>query len=113
MEEKTNHKNSVGAFIIIAIGILLLFNNLEIVPWGIWSVLWHFWPIILILWGLDLIFSHSRVGNLLVVLLVLAFLAGLIYLVVTNSPFLYHSISTNNYHVGNRIYNFHLRKEFF
>src|SRR6188472_3261560 len=44
-----------GPVILIAAGIVLLLNNLDILPWAIWGDLWRLWPLALIVIGLDLI----------------------------------------------------------
>ncbi|MGA7732938.1 MAG: toast rack family protein [Chloroflexia bacterium] len=61
-----------GPVILIAAGIVLLLNNLDILPWGIWGDLWRLWPLALIAVGLDLIIGRRRpLASLLIILLVL------------------------------------------
>ncbi len=61
-----------GPVILIAAGVVLLLNNLDILPWGIWADLWRLWPLALIAVGLDLIIGRRRpLLSLLLILLVL------------------------------------------
>lgn len=61
-----------GPVILIAAGILLLLNNLGILPWAIWGDLWRLWPLALIAIGIDLIIGKRRpLVSLVIILLVL------------------------------------------
>ncbi|MCE8424556.1 MAG: pentapeptide repeat-containing protein [Candidatus Methanoperedens sp.] len=50
----------VGPLLLIAIGFILLFNKLGFVHWESWDSLWHYWPVILILWGIEIIARHTE-----------------------------------------------------
>ena len=65
-------RDIVGAFLLITIGTLLLFNNLNLIPWSIWPELWRFWPVILILFGLQIILGDSWFGQLAVGIITVA-----------------------------------------
>ena len=54
----------IGPLILIVAGILLLLNNLAMLPGGFWWTLWKFWPAIFILAGIDIIANHVRSGFL-------------------------------------------------
>ena len=75
----------IGPIIMIAIGVLFLLNNLGLLPWGVWELVWHFWPLILILAGLDILIGWSRSGIaaafalILGLLLILGCLLAVIY----------------------------------
>jgi len=58
----------------IAIGVLFLLNNLGLLPWGVWELVWHFWPLILILAGLDILIGWSRSGIAAALALILGLL---------------------------------------
>jgi lia operon protein LiaF len=60
IETYDNHgkKTIFWAFIIILIGLVLLFNNLDIID--IKDLLKDYWPVLLILWGLYLIMKRDR-----------------------------------------------------
>jgi uncharacterized protein YjbI with pentapeptide repeats len=50
----------VGPLLLIAIGFILLFNKLGLIHWGSWGSLLHYWPVILILWGIEIIARHTE-----------------------------------------------------
>lgn len=52
----------IGPLILLALGFILLFNNLGLISWDIWSTLWRFWPLILILLGLEILVSRTESG---------------------------------------------------
>lgn len=57
----------IGPIILIAVGVLLLLNTLNLLPWSIWETLWRFWPVLLILLGLEILIGRrSWVGSLIV-----------------------------------------------
>ncbi len=60
--------NPLGAIILIFFGSLFLLNNFNIVPMSVWRDIWKLWPIVLILWGLQLIFGKSQLAIILVFL---------------------------------------------
>jgi len=72
----------IGPLILLAIGFILLFNNLGYISWDIWTVLWRFWPVILILLGLEILVSQtgSSLAYALVALVGLVAIAGVIAL---------------------------------
>ena len=43
---RTRGRHVVGPLILLGAGILLLLNNLQVVPWSIWPALWPFWPLL-------------------------------------------------------------------
>lgn len=72
MEEQTGHKKTTdftGAFLLIAVGSLLLLNNFGIISWDVWEMLWKFWPILIILLGLQLIFGKRGAGRFIVTII--------------------------------------------
>jgi len=46
--------------ILIAAGVLLLLNTLGVLPWDAWSEIWRFWPILVILFGLAVLWKNIR-----------------------------------------------------
>lgn len=66
----------VGPFLLLSTGIILLFNNLGMLPWEIWGTLWRYWPVILILFGIQVLsrqagsFIMYAIGVLLCILLI-------------------------------------------
>jgi DNA-binding protein YbaB len=72
-----------GAVILIALGAAFLMANMGIIAFN-WASLWSFWPVLLILFGLDLILGRrSAFGSLLLAVLSLAIVAGVIWLAGT------------------------------
>lgn len=49
----------IGGVILIALGLVFLLNNLGILPWDIWNVLWRLWPLALIAVGLDFLLGRD------------------------------------------------------
>jgi hypothetical protein len=67
------HQHSgVIAAVLISLGVILLLNNLGIISWNIWNSLFQFWPIILILFGLEIILGKNWLSRWLVALISLA-----------------------------------------
>ncbi len=52
-----------GAFIfpilLIMAGVVLLLQTLGVLPWSLWSTLWRFWPVLVILVGLSIILRNA------------------------------------------------------
>ncbi|MFP4654234.1 MAG: pentapeptide repeat-containing protein [Methanohalobium sp.] len=82
------HKSGIlSTTILIAIGILLLLNNLQYLPDGFWHTLWNFWPVVLIIIGLDVLAgqSRSKLATILTIVLGLAVIIGTIGFVWSNA----------------------------
>ncbi len=74
-------KDFVGPIILIVLGVLLLLNTTGVVPWEAWESLWRFWPVLLILWGVGIVFGRgSQIGRIVA----LALLALFIVFAVSN-----------------------------
>lgn len=82
------HKSGfLSTTILIAIGILLLLNNLQYLPEGFWYTLWDFWPVVLVIIGLDVLAeqSRSKIATILIIFLGLAVIIGTIGFVWSNA----------------------------
>lgn len=67
----------VWPLILILLGVSFLLNNLGIVSWNVWEVMWRLWPVWLIVAGLDLLIGRrTRWGSWVIVGLVLALLGA-------------------------------------
>src|SRR5512139_225381 len=81
MDSRERHGGVVGPVILISLGVIFLLNNLGWLDWSVWSTVLRLWPVLLIGAGLDILFGRrSMWGSLLVALLLLAVLAGAIWL---------------------------------
>lgn len=81
-------KGFVGPLILLTTGIILLLNSLEILPWEIWLTLWRYWPVILILFGLEIlaIQSETRLTYFLAALICMVIIGGSIFLALKGIP---------------------------
>lgn len=71
----------VGPAILIGLGVVLLLNNLGMLPWSVWGTILRLWPVLIIAGGLDLLIGRRSLwGSLLVVLLLALVVAGLLWL---------------------------------
>lgn len=81
-DRPAHHGGFVGPTILIGLGVLLLLSNLGMLQWSVWDTAWRLWPILLIAAGLDvLIGRRSALGSLFSALIVLALIAGGVWLV--------------------------------
>jgi hypothetical protein len=65
----------------IAIGTVILLNNLDIVQWNVWEVILNLWPVLIIAIGLDILVARrSAIGAALALLLLAAILAGALWI---------------------------------
>jgi DUF4097 and DUF4098 domain-containing protein YvlB len=61
MTPPRRRRSMTGPVILILLGVLFLFGNLRLVPWGRLGVLFaHYWPLLLILWGVLKLIEHKR-----------------------------------------------------
>lgn len=82
MDERGKRRGGlVGPVILIGLGIILLLNSLGILEWNVWEVIFRLWPVLLIAWGLDLLIGGRSVwGSLLALVVIVAVLAGALWL---------------------------------
>lgn len=67
----------LGPVLLIGLGILLLLQNLGLLPFGFWSTLWRLWPVLLVIGGLDLILGRrSALGSLIALALGVVLIGG-------------------------------------
>ena len=79
MENRTRSRGLVGPLLLVTVGVLLLLSNLGMLGLNAWELIFRFWPILLIAIGLEILFGRrSLIGSLIVVLIVLAIIAGAI-----------------------------------
>jgi len=76
----------VGPFILIGLGIVLLLQQLDMIQWSLWEVVFRLWPLIIIAVGADILIARrSYLGAVCALLAVLALLAGGLYMMGTGS----------------------------
>lgn len=102
MENKPRRGGLVWPIILIGLGVVLLLNNLGILPWDAWGTLIRMWPVILIAIGLDLVIGRRSVwGTLVAVVLIVLVLAGGVWLAYTASGPSVATTETVAYPLGN------------
>ena len=81
MEKRKREPSLVGPVILIGLGILFLLNNLGILPWSVWEMIFRLWPVLIIAAGLEILIGRRSVlGSLVVLVLTLALVVGLLRL---------------------------------
>ncbi len=85
MEQRPGY---VGPLLILAIGFILLFNNLGLFPWEIWGRLFRYWPVILILLGIQVFArnSGSRLMYFAAIFLSILLIIGTVFLAWNGYP---------------------------
>lgn len=68
-----------NGIILISAGIVLLLNSLGYVDWEVWEQIVSLWPVVLICWGIEMVFKHTR-------LKFLALLSPILYLLAILGP---------------------------
>ncbi|MEZ4620659.1 MAG: DUF5668 domain-containing protein [Caldilineaceae bacterium] len=79
-----------GPIVLVALGILLLLSNLDVINLNFWELLFRFWPVFLIGAGLDILLGRrAQGGPLIVLMLILGLIFGAIWLgyVDSTTPF--------------------------
>jgi lysylphosphatidylglycerol synthetase-like protein (DUF2156 family) len=84
---ENNHRGdsgSTGGFFLIFIGVLLFLNTLEILPWTIWENLLTLWPILIILFGLNILLGKNLITRTLLNLINLVLFGSLLLFILKN-----------------------------
>jgi hypothetical protein len=77
----------VGPICLIGLGVILLLNNLGLLSYSIWTLLFQIWPVLLIAIGIDLLVGRrSASGAVLAFVLIVALIGGAIWLVTSEQP---------------------------
>ncbi len=84
----TRRPGYVGPLLLMVIGFILLFSELGLLHRGTWGYLWRYWPVILILWGIEIIARHaeSRVVYLAAIILSILVIVGTVFLAWSGYP---------------------------
>jgi len=83
-----NHESEVWGLMVLLAGIILILNNVGVIPWQFWDYALPFWPSILVIIGARIILGKNVFSRMLVFMLaVVVFAFVIIYsLVRLNSP---------------------------
>jgi hypothetical protein len=86
MNERHERQSIVGPILLIGLGVIFLLNNLGLLSWHSWGTLLRLWPVLLIAWGIELIFGDDSIwGQLIAAALIVAALVGAVWLTATPS----------------------------
>jgi hypothetical protein len=87
-KNKTRTGSEIIGVIIALLGIVLLFYNIDIIPWSLWPFIIYFWPILLVIVGTRILLGYSWISSFVVVLIILATACAIIIyaLVELHSP---------------------------
>src|SRR4030067_2327852 len=83
----------IGPVILIFLGTIFLLNNFGILPWDIWTSIWKFWPVVLILIGVEFFLGQAFSLRTLVILLIIIFIVPTLWAV---NPFSRNPLATEN-----------------
>jgi hypothetical protein len=75
--QRGGRRHLVGPLILLVAGVLLLLNNLQVLPWSIWRDLWQYWPALLILLGLEAFMTGRVAWGTLALLVVVVPIVGI------------------------------------
>ncbi len=64
----------IWGILLLFLGVVFLLQTLNVLPWGLWEILWRFWPALIIIIGLGILLRRYNVW--LVSVLVLAILGA-------------------------------------
>jgi hypothetical protein len=79
--ERRQRVSLIGPVILIGLGVVFLLNNMGVLAWSVWDVIFRLWPILLIAAGLEIILNRlSAWGSLLAVVLTVVIFAGALWL---------------------------------
>jgi hypothetical protein len=97
---RSGPRHVVGPLILLSAGVLLLLNNLNVVPWAIWRDIWPYWPLLLVLLGLEAFISGRVAWGTLVLLAVALPIIGV---AVSASDFAFRWDEATQARVGEQI----------
>jgi hypothetical protein len=86
-QERWEHRGDRGGNITLAvffifIGLLFLTNNLGILPWLVWSEIWKFWPVFLILFGIQVLIGRSIIGRIVMTIVSVSVLLAVFWYIL-------------------------------
>ena len=82
----------IAPFVLIILGTIFLLNNFGVLPWSIWTNLWKFWPVLLVLIGIEFFIGQSISLKTTLILLALIFIIPVIFAI---NPFTKNPLATD------------------
>lgn len=76
---RSRQTSVVFPLVLVAIGVVFLLDNANLLAVGAWDLLWRLWPLILVAWGLQGLFGRRPFGALLVVVLTVGLAVGIVW----------------------------------
>ena len=58
MADRRRPRPPLFALLLVAAGVVLLLQNLDVIGWGFWLEIWRFWPVLLVAVGVNLILGR-------------------------------------------------------
>ncbi len=91
-------RSFIFPMLLLVVGIVLLLNNLGVLPWSVWTALGELWPALLILLGIDLLVGRRStwIGASLAVLAFLAILGVAIWMTVNGTTLTAPAVAVAN-----------------
>lgn len=85
---------SITAVFLILLGVIFLLNNFGVLSWNLWQNVWKFWPVLLILFGVEIVLGRASSPKSFGLLLVLIFLVPIVLVLnpLTGNPLARKSI---------------------
>src|SRR5689334_14326052 len=80
--QRRRTRSIVFPVLFVIVGVVLLLNNLGYLPWAVWTALGQMWPVLLILFGLDLLIGRRNawVGATVILISFVAVLGAALWL---------------------------------
>jgi hypothetical protein len=100
MENNTKKYRSYNAapiwgIFLLFLGIVLLLQTFNVLPWDLWETLWRFWPALIIMVGLAILFRNFNIW--LISFLAVIILGGSLGLAIWQNNNMQREISIKNY----------------
>lgn len=79
---------------ILLLGVIFLGVNIGLLPAGIWETLWQFWPLLLVFWGIAILFSRGEKGGWFIAIISILIIALVGTYIWWNSDSISHNRET-------------------